>query len=130
MRPFARAALLLLPLASLTLAQEAPDPFLAERILPQNALLYLSMPQSASISKDYANSNLAKLINHPEIKAFTGSFESWLTKRKTQPTPAGGQPGPSLNDQAKAVTGLTVDEIADLLQGPLAFALYDVPMSE
>jgi hypothetical protein len=126
MHLFARAAALLLVLASLTLAQEAPDPFLAERILPQNALVYLSIPQSASISDDYAKSNLSKLINHPEVRAFTGPLENWWKKRKTQP--AAGQP--SFNERSKMMTGLTIDEIWDLLQGPLAFAVYDVPMSD
>jgi len=130
MRPFARAAALVLALASLTLAQESPDPFLAERILPQNALVFLSIPQSASISEDYAKSNLAKLVNNPEMKSFTAPLEAWVKKRKTQPTQAGGRPGPSLNDQAKGMLGLSVDEIWDLLQGPLSFALYDVPLSD
>jgi hypothetical protein len=130
MRPIARATVLLLALASLTLAQEAPDPFLAERILPQNALMFLSVPQSSAVTEDYAKSNLARLMNHPEVKSFLAPFEAWVKKRKTQPTQAGGRPGPSLNDQAKAMTGLSVDDILDVLQGPLSFALYDVPLSE
>jgi len=130
MRPFARAAALVLALATLTIAQEAPDPFLPERILPQNALVFLSIPQSAAVSQDYGGSNLAKLINHPEIKGFTAPFEAWLNRRKTQPTQAGGRPGPSLNEQSKAMIGLSVDEILELLQGPLTFALYDVPLSD
>jgi hypothetical protein len=126
MRLSARSAALLLVLASLTLAQEAPDPFLAERILPQNTLVYLSIPQSASISDDYAKSNLSKLINHPEIRAFTGPLENWWKRRKTQP--AQGQP--SLNERSRMMTGLTIDEIWELLQGPLAFAVYDVPLGD
>jgi hypothetical protein len=130
MRPSARAAALVLALATLTLAQEAPDPFLPERILPQNALVHLSVPESAAVSQDFAKSNLAKLLNHPEIKSFTAPFEAWLNRRKTQPTQAGGRPSPSLNDQAKGMIGLSVDEILDLLQGPLSFSLYDVPLSD
>ncbi|HVE40012.1 MAG TPA: hypothetical protein VNM14_09010 [Planctomycetota bacterium] len=130
MRPFARAAALVLALATLTLAQEAPDPFLPERILPQNALVHLSIPQTAAVTQDYAGSNLATLMNHPEIKSFTAPFEAWVNRRKTQPTQAGGRPGPSLNEQAKAMIGLSVDEILNLLQGPLTFSLYDVPLSE
>jgi hypothetical protein len=130
MLPFARVSALIVALASLTLAQEAPDPFLAERILPQNALVFLSVPQSASISEDYAKSNLAKLVNHPEVKSFIAPFEAWLNKRKTQPAQAGGRATPPFNEQSKMMTGLSVDEIWDLLQGPLTFALYDVPLSE
>src|SRR5947207_7547328 len=130
MRPFARAAALVLTLATLTLAQEAPDPFLPERLLPQNALMFLSIPQSATVSQDYAKSNLAKLLNHPEVKAFTAPFEAWVNRRKTQPAPPGGRPAPSLNAQSKAMLGLSVDEILDLLQGPLSFSVYDVPLSE
>src|SRR5436190_7019354 len=126
MRWTARSAALVLTLASLSLAQEAPDPFLPERILAPNALVHLSVPQSASISEDYAKSNLAKLVNHPEVKGFWDSFNSWWTRRRTQP--AGGQP--SFNDQAKQMIGLTIDEVWDLLQGPLSFSLYDVPMGE
>ncbi len=130
MRSTVRAALLTLALASITLAQDKADPFLPERILPQNALLYLSIPQSASISEDYAKSNLSRLWNHPEVRGFIGSFESWWKKRKTQPTLVGGQAMPSFNDRCKAMTGLTIDEIWELLQGPLSFAVYDVPASE
>src|SRR6185295_7449923 len=85
MHPISRAAVLTLALGSLTLAQDAPDPFLAERILPQNALVFLSIPQSAAASQDYAKSNLAKLVNHPEIRSFTAPLEAWIQKRKTQP---------------------------------------------
>jgi hypothetical protein len=130
MRPYARAAALVLALATLCLAQEAPDPFLPERILPQNALVFLSVPQSAAVSQDYAGSNLAKLLAHPEVKGFLAPFEAWVNRRKTQPAPAGGRPVPSLNEQAKALIGLSVDEILDLLQGPLTFSLYDVPLSD
>ena len=130
MRPSIRAALLGLALAGLTIAQEPPDSFLAERILPPNALVYLSVPQTAAGSEDYAKSNLAALVNHPEIKSFTGPFESWWKKRKTQPANVGGRMEPSFNDMAKGMTGLTIDEIWDLLQGPLAFAAYDLPLSD
>lgn len=129
MHPFARAAVLILALGSLTLAQDAPDSFLAERVLPQNALAFLSIPQSPATSADYAKSNLAKLVNHPEIKSFLAPFEAWVNKRKNQPAPAGARPAPPFNEQSKAVTGLTIDEIWDLLQGPLGFAVYDVPIS-
>lgn len=130
MRLPARAGLLVLALAPLALAQDAPDPFLAERILPAHPLVFLSVPRSGSIAQDYAKSNLAKLVNHPEIQSFTAPLEAWVKKRKTQPAPPGGRPAPSLNDQAKGMTGLTVDEILELLQGPLALALYDVPVNE
>jgi len=52
MRPIARTLALGLVLATLTLAQEAPDSFLAERILPQNALVFLTIPQSALVTGD------------------------------------------------------------------------------
>ncbi|MBI3857825.1 MAG: hypothetical protein HY293_19260, partial [Planctomycetes bacterium] len=130
MRLPVRVAALAFTLASITIAQEAPDSFLAERILPQNALVYLSLPQSASISDDYAKSNLAKLVNHPEIKSFTGPFEAWWKKRKTQPANVRGRMTPPFNEMAKGMTGLSIDEIWDLLQGPLAFAVYDIPMSD
>jgi hypothetical protein len=130
MRPSARAAVLVLALVTLTVAQEAPDPFLPERILPQNALAFLSIPQSATISEDYAKSNLAKMVNHPEVKAFTDPLEKWWKKRKTQAIQANGRVIPSFNEQSKMMTGLTIDEIWDLLQGPLSFAVYDVPMSD
>jgi hypothetical protein len=69
-------------------------------------------------------------MNHPEVKGFTAPFEAWVNRRKTQPAPAGGRPGPSLNEQAKAMIGLSVDEILEFLQGPLTFSLYDVPLSD
>jgi hypothetical protein len=126
MRWTSRSTALILAFASLSLAQEAPDPFLAERILAQNALIHLSIPQSASISDDYARSNLAKLVNHPEVRPFIASFESWWKRRKTQP--AGDKP--SLNDQSREAIGLSIDEVWDLLQGPLSLSLYDVPLGE
>jgi hypothetical protein len=126
MRSIVRGAALALTLATLTLAQEAPDPFLAERILPQNALVYLSMPQNSWKSPEYATSNLFKLINHPEIKAFSEPIQKWLNKRKTQQV--GNQP--SINDTVKQMTGLSLDEIETLYEGPISFALYDVPMSD
>ncbi|HEV3028004.1 MAG TPA: DUF3352 domain-containing protein, partial [Planctomycetota bacterium] len=126
MRWTSRSAALILALASLSLAQEAPDPFLAERILAGNALVHLSIPQSASITDDYATSNLSKLVHHPEVRPFVASFEAWWQRRKTQP--AGGKP--SLNDQSREAIGLSIDEVWDLLQGPLSFSLYDVPLGE
>src|SRR5689334_6885163 len=98
---FARSAVLLLGFAALTLAQDAPDPFLAERILPQNALIHLSVPQSAFLADDYAKSNLAKLIQDPEVRPFIASFESWWKRRKTQPVQANGLVTLSYNDQAR-----------------------------
>ena len=130
MRLFARAAALAFAIASLSFAQEAPDPFLPERILAPNALVFFSVPQTAAISDDYAKSNLTKLVNHPEVKGFIAPFETWLNKRKTQPTNAGGRQGPSVNDMVKEMVGLSVDEILDALQGPVSFALYDVPLNE
>jgi hypothetical protein len=126
MRWYARSAALILALASLTLAQDAPDPFLAERILPQNALVHLAIPQSAFLSGDYAKSNLSRLVNDPEVRPFVASFESWWIRRKTQP--AGGRP--SFNDQVRETIGLTIDEVWGLLQGPLSFSIYDVPMGD
>jgi hypothetical protein len=126
MRWTARSMALTLALASLTLAQDAPDPFLPERILPQNALIHLSIPQSPSISDDYAKSNLSKLVNDPEVRPFVASFESWWNRRKTMP--AGNSP--SFNDQAREAIGLSIDEVWDLLRGPLSFTLYDVPMGD
>src|SRR5678815_3241354 len=111
MRPSARAAALVLLLATMSLAQEAPDPFLAERILPQNALAFLSIPQSAGLADDYAKSNLAKMIEHPEVKSFTEPLEKWWKKRKTQAVQDNGRAIPSFNEQCKMMTGLTVDEI-------------------
>ncbi len=130
MRRFTRPAALLLAFAALSLAQDAPDPFLAERILPQNALIHLSIPQSATIADDYAKSNLAKLIQDPEVRPFIASFETWWNRRKTQPVNAGGRVTPSFNDQAREMTGLTIDELWGLLQGPLSFTVYDLPASE
>lgn len=130
MHPLVRTAVLGFTLATLTFAQEAPDSFLAERILPPNALLFLSVPQSASITDDYAKSNLAKMVNHPEIKGFTDPLLSWWKKRKTQPVNVGGRQTPSFNEMSKQTTGLTIDEIWDLLQGPLSIALYDLPLSD
>jgi len=130
MRLLSRAAVLILGFASLTMAQEAPDPFLAEKILPQNALVYLSIPQSGFLADDYAKSNLAKLVDHPEIRSFVGPLENWWKRRKTQPVQAGGRITPSFNDFVKETTGLTIDGIWELLQGPLSFAVYDVPTSD
>jgi hypothetical protein len=127
---FVRSAVLLLAFAALSLAQDAPDPFLGERILPQNALIHLSIPQTATLADDYAKSNLAKLIQDPEIRPFLASFETWWKRRKTQPVQAGGRVIPSYNDQAREVTGLTIDELWGLLQGPLSFTVYDLPASE
>lgn len=127
---FARSAALVLGFAALSLAQDAPDPFLAERILPQNALLHLSIPQSASISDDYAKSNLSKLLHDPEVRPFIASFESWWKRRKTQPVQVGGRVTPSLNDQAREKIGVSIDELWDLLQGPLSFTVYDLPASQ
>src|SRR6185295_8557596 len=122
MRLLARLAPLALLIATLTFAQEAPDPFLAERILAPNPLVFISIPQTASISDDYAKSNLSKLVNHPEIKSFTDPLEKWWKRRKTQPVGPAGQQTPSFNEQSKQMTGLTIDEFWDLLQGPLSFA--------
>lgn len=130
MRWYARSAALMFALASLTIAQEAPDPFLPERILGRNALLHLSIPQSASLSGDYAKSNLSKLVNHPEVRGFVASFESWFQKRKTQPVQKNGRQEPSWNDMARETIGLTIDEVWELLQGPLTATLYDVPLGE
>jgi len=127
---FARSAVLLLGFAALTLAQDVPDPFLAERILPQNALIHLSIPQSAFLADDYSKSNLAKLIQDPEVRPFIASFESWWKRRKTQPVQANGRVIPSYNDQARQMIGMSVDELWQLLQGPLSFTVYDVPVSE
>lgn len=126
MRWYARSAALILALVSLSLAQEAPDPFLAERILAQNALVHLSLPQTAAIADDYSKSNLHKLIHHPEVRGFVASFETWFHKRKTQPS--GGQP--PWNEMAREAIGLTIDEVWDLLQGPLSFTVYDVPVGD
>jgi hypothetical protein len=130
MRPISRAVVLILGIASLTMAQEAPDPFLAERILPQNALVFLSIPQSSFLSAEYAKSNLAKLVDHPEIRSFIGPLESWWKRRKTLPVQAAGRMTPSFNDQIKEMTGLTIDEIWELLQGPLSCAVYDLPVGD
>ncbi|HUR38099.1 MAG TPA: DUF2950 family protein, partial [Planctomycetota bacterium] len=130
MLKFARSAVLLLGFAALTLAQDAPDPFLAERILPQNALIHLSIPQSAALADDYAKSNLAKLIQDPEVRPFIASFESWWKRRKTQPVQVNGQALPSYNDQARQMLGVSIDELWELLQGPLSFTVYDLPASE
>jgi len=127
---FARPVLLLLASAALSLAQEAPDPFLAEKILPQNALIHLSIPQTAGLADDYAKSNLAKLIQDPEVRPFIASFESWWIRRKTQPVNVRGRVSPSFNEQARQMTGLTIDELWALLQGPLSFTVYDLPASQ
>jgi hypothetical protein len=126
MRRTARSATLILAFATLCIAQEAPDPFFPEKILAQNALIHLSIPQSAFLSADYAQSNLSKLLNDPEVRPFIASFETWWKRRKTQP--AGG--APSFNDRARQEIGLSIDEVWDLLQGPLSFTMYDGPISE
>ena len=124
MRSIARALVLLAAIGTLTLAQEAPDPFLAERILPQNALVYLSMPRNSLKSPEHAASKLAKMINHPEIKSFIDSFQKWFEKRKTQRV--GDQP--SMNEQVKAATGLTLDEIEAIYrEGAISVALDNDP---
>ncbi len=113
-------------LAALAVGQGAPDPFLMERLLPQDALLYVSVPQSASLAEDYKKSHLARLVDHPEIRAFTAPVEAWWKKRKNEATAT----GPSWNEMVRESAGLTIDEIRDLLQGPLSFAVYDVPLNE
>jgi len=129
MRHLARPALFLV-LASVALSQDGPDPFLLERVLAPGALLYVSVPQSAAVSEDYKKSNLARLWNHEEIRSFLEPVEKYWKKRKTEPAQVGGDAQPPLNEMLKQTVGLTIDELWDLLGGPLGFAVYDVPLNE
>jgi hypothetical protein len=130
MRTPVLAALLTGLLAPLAFVQEGPDPFLMERILPPGTLLYLSVPQSPAASEGYLKSNLRAALEHPEVRPFIESFETWWKRRKTEALPAANPQNPSWNDVVRNEVGLSIDEIWDLLGGPLAFALYDVPLNE
>lgn len=121
MRTLAALALL----AALLGGQEPPDPFLTERILSPGALLYLSVPQSPAASEDYAKSHLARLFRNEEVASFLEPLEKWWKRRKTE---AGADP--SWNDAVKEFTGFTIDELWDLLGGPLSAAVYDLPLNE
>jgi hypothetical protein len=125
-----RAIVLAALLAPLVLPRQAPDPFLLERLLPPNPLLYISVPQSPAVSQDYQKSDLHRFWNHPEVRQFAEPVEAWWKKRKTEPIPVRGQVQPSLNELARQAVGLSIDELWELLQGPLAFAVYDVPVNE
>lgn len=127
----ARAAALALALASLSFGPQAgPDPHFLERLLPPDALFYLSIPQSPAASEDYARSALARFWEHPEIRAFREPIERWWHKRKTEPVQFAGEVLPSWNDAVRQEVGLSIDEIWDLLGAPLGFAVLDLPVNE
>ena len=130
MRTFTRGLALLLAAAALGTAQERFDPFALERLLPPGPLLYLSVPQSPAATEDYATSAARRFWENDEIRAFKAPIEAWWAKRKTQavPDPAGGPPSPSFNDVVKGATGLTIDDLWDLLSGPFTAAVYDLPL--
>jgi hypothetical protein len=130
MRTPLMAILLAALLAPVAFVQEGPDPFLMERVLPPGAILYLSIPQSPAASEGYLKSNLRAALEHPEVRPFIESFEAWWKRRKTEALPAANPQSPSWNDAIRNEIGLSIDEIWDLLGGPLAFAVYDVPLNE
>lgn len=130
MRTPLRAILLAALLAPVAFVQEGPDPFLMERVLPPGAILYLSIPQSPAASEGYRKSNLRAALEHPEIRPFIDSFETWWKRRKTEALPAANPQSLSWNDIVRNEIGLSIDEIWDLLSGPLSFAVYDLPLNE
>jgi hypothetical protein len=73
--------LLAVLLAPVAFVQEGPDPFLMERVLPPGAILYLSIPQSPAASEGYLKSNLRAALEHPEVRPFIESFETWWKRR-------------------------------------------------
>lgn len=123
MRKLAAPALLLCLAA---LGQEAPDPFLMERVLPPGALLYLAVPQSARLSEDYRQSHLARFLENEEIRPFADSLLKWWKRRKND----GVRGEPSWNELLRQMWGLSIDELWDLLGGPLSLAVYDLPFNE
>ena len=54
------------------------EPFLMEKILPQNALLHLSIPRSEKVALGYVGSNLKKMLDHPEIRGVIEPVEKYL----------------------------------------------------
>jgi hypothetical protein len=131
MRRSASALALSLVLGLLALGQARPDPAGIEKLLGPGAFFVLSVPQGPAAAPGYAESGLRKLLEHEEVRAFLAPFEAWLEKRKTA---GAGAPGrrrqPPLNEMSRELTGLTVDEILQLLDGPFALALYDLPLGE
>lgn len=118
-----RSAGLALAALLLGVVQDAPaDPFAGERWLPPGPLFYLQAPGT---SKDYPTSALKRFLDHEEIRAFLEPVEAWVESRKTKPaTPD----APPLDEMARAVTGLSIDEILGVFEGPLSAALYDLPL--
>ena len=84
-----RTAIFAALLAAFSFRQEAPDPFLLERVLPPEPLFYLSVPQSPRVSEGYRASHLRRLIENEEVKAFVEPLEAWWKKRRTDPGPRG-----------------------------------------
>lgn len=122
-----RTALLATLLAAFPFRQEAPDPFLLERVLPPDPLFYLSVPQSPRVSRGYRASNLRRFMEHEEVKAFVEPLETWWKKRRSDRGPRGE---PSWNDMVKEMVGLTIDELLGLIDGPIGLAVYDIPLHE
>ena len=121
-------ALLAIGLA-LVSGQDKPDPFALERLLPPDALFVLSLPRTPAAAKGYDGSELRKLWEHPEVRAFLAPFEAWLEKRRTARVPdLAGRPQPSFDELSQQVSGLTLDELWGVLQGPLGVAVYDLPV--
>jgi hypothetical protein len=123
------ALALALVLGPLAVGQDKPDPFALERLLGPDALFVASLPRTPAAAQGYDGSELRKLWEHPEVRAFLAPFEAWLQSRKTQPAAdLRGRQMPPFNEMSREFTGLTIDELWDLLQGPVGIAVYDLPM--
>ena len=110
----------------LLLSAEDPDPFFLEKLLPENTLLYLSIPNNAGVSEDYQKSTLHRLLQHPEVKSFLEPLEAYVAKRRKEE-----DKWRILGDETwRKMTGLTLEEIWELARGPIAFAILDLPLNE
>ncbi len=127
-----RKLILFLLLAPILIAAEEPDPFFLERVLPESTLLYVSIPNSAAVSEDFPKTSLYKLIHHPEVQSFLEPLRAYMDKmKKEKEEPDRWLDFNILRDESwKKKTGLTFDEIWGLAQGPISFAILDVPVNE
>lgn len=128
-RPFLLAALVLFSSPIVLSSQDAADPFLLEKLLPSDTILYLSIPNDPARGEDFRKSNLHNLLNHPEIRFFLEPFERYLAKRKNEDRERPGGTEPSWNRLLQHGIGLTIDELFRLLQGPIGFAVVDLPVN-